>query len=37
MGSMEIPAQGSEVIKIPTSNYEFGANFINPRVVLLSL
>jgi hypothetical protein len=35
MGSIEIPAQGSEVIKVPTSNYEFGANFINQRVALL--
>lgn len=35
MGSIEIPAQGNDVIKVPTSNYEFGANFVNQRVVLL--
>uniref|UniRef100_K3XS98 Uncharacterized protein n=1 Tax=Setaria italica TaxID=4555 RepID=K3XS98_SETIT len=35
MGSIDVPAQGNEVIKIPTSNYEFGANFINPRMMLM--
>ncbi|WVZ71605.1 hypothetical protein U9M48_020174, partial [Paspalum notatum var. saurae] len=35
MGSVELPAQGSEVIKIPMSNYEFGANFINPKLMLM--
>ncbi|OEL13476.1 Mitochondrial import receptor subunit TOM40-1 [Dichanthelium oligosanthes] len=35
MGSMEVPAQGSDVIKIPTSNYEFGANFINHKMMLM--
>ncbi|XP_066314183.1 mitochondrial import receptor subunit TOM40-1-like [Miscanthus floridulus] len=35
MGSTEIPAQGSDVIKVPTSNYEFGANFINQRTMLV--
>lgn len=32
MGPTEIPSQSTEVIKIPTSNYEFGANFIDPKV-----
>ncbi|CAJ2676006.1 mitochondrial import receptor subunit TOM40-1-like [Trifolium pratense] len=36
MGPIEIPSQSAEVIKIPTSNYEFGATFIDhPRLVLL--
>ncbi|KAJ1255029.1 hypothetical protein BS78_03G119100 [Paspalum vaginatum] len=35
MGSVELPSQGAEVIKIPMSNYEFGANFINPKVMLM--
>ncbi|XP_062208532.1 mitochondrial import receptor subunit TOM40-1-like [Phragmites australis] len=35
MGSIEIPAQGSDVIKIPTSNYEFGANFLDPKMMLI--
>ncbi|CAO2180272.1 unnamed protein product [Urochloa humidicola] len=35
MGSIEVPAQGSEVIKIPTSNYEFGANFISQKMMLM--
>ncbi|PIA53218.1 hypothetical protein AQUCO_00900063v1 [Aquilegia coerulea] len=34
MGPMEFPSQSSEVIKIPTSNYEFGANFIDPKFML---
>ena len=33
MGPTEIPAQSAETIKIPTANYEFGANFIDPKVV----
>ena len=32
MGPTEIPSQSTETIKIPTSNYEFGANFIDPKV-----
>jgi len=35
MGSVEVPAQGNDVIKIPTSNYEFGANFINEKMMLM--
>lgn len=34
MGPTEIPAQSSEIIKIPTANYEFGANFIDPKLML---
>lgn len=32
MGPTEIPSQSSETIKIPTAHYEFGANFIDPKV-----
>lgn len=32
MGPTEIPSQSSEIIKIPTAHYEFGANFIDPKV-----
>ncbi|XP_062196470.1 mitochondrial import receptor subunit TOM40-1-like isoform X2 [Phragmites australis] len=35
MGSIDLPSQGDEVIKIPTSNYEFGANFLDPRMMLV--
>lgn len=33
MGSLEVPSQGPEVIKVPTSNYEFGANYLDPKVL----
>lgn len=32
MGPTEIPTQSTEIIKVPISNYEFGANFIDPKV-----
>lgn len=32
MGPTEIPSQSSEAIKIPTAHYEFGANYIDPKV-----
>ena len=35
MGPTEIPSQSSETIKIPTAHYEFGANFIDPKVGLI--
>ncbi|GFQ04181.1 mitochondrial import receptor subunit tom40-1 [Phtheirospermum japonicum] len=35
MGPTEIPAQSSETVKIPTAHYEFGANFIDPKLMLL--
>lgn len=34
MGPTEIPSQSSETIKIPTSHYEFGVNFLDPRLML---
>ncbi|GAB2216551.1 hypothetical protein Drorol1_Dr00024326 [Drosera rotundifolia] len=35
MGPTELPSQSSETIKIPTAHYEFGANFIDPRLMLV--
>ncbi|KAL9235536.1 hypothetical protein vseg_010287 [Gypsophila vaccaria] len=35
MGPMEVPSQSPETIKIPTSNYEFGANYIDPQMMLI--
>lgn len=35
MGPTEIPSQSAETIKIPTAHYEFGANFIDPKVYAL--
>ena len=32
MGPIEIPSQSTETIKIPTATYEFGANYIDPKV-----
>lgn len=32
MGPTEIPSQSPEAIKIPTAHYEFGANFMDPKV-----
>lgn len=37
MGPMELPSQSAEVIKIPTSHYEFGANFLDPKVHNLAI
>ncbi|KAM7496323.1 hypothetical protein LguiA_020737 [Lonicera macranthoides] len=34
MGPTEIPSQSAETIKIPTAHYEFGANFIDPKLML---
>ncbi|VVA24085.1 PREDICTED: mitochondrial [Prunus dulcis] len=34
MGPMEVPSQSPETIKIPTAHYEFGANFIDPKLML---
>lgn len=36
MGPMEVPSQSAGIIKIPTANYEFGANFIDPKVTPLT-
>ncbi|KAF5749847.1 Translocase of the outer mitochondrial membrane 40 [Tripterygium wilfordii] len=35
MGPMELPSQSSETIKIPTAHYEFGANFLDPNLMLV--
>ncbi|MBA0788349.1 hypothetical protein Gotri_000131, partial [Gossypium trilobum] len=35
MGPTEIPSQAAETIKIPTSHYEFGANYIDPNLMLI--
>ncbi|BAF11889.1 mitochondrial import receptor subunit TOM40-1 [Oryza sativa Japonica Group] len=35
MGSLEVPSQSTETIKVPTSHYEFGANFIDPKLILV--
>ncbi|VFR00481.1 unnamed protein product [Cuscuta campestris] len=35
MGPTEIPSQSTEIIKIPNSHYEFGANFIDPKLFLI--
>lgn len=34
MGSMEVPSQSTDTIKVPTAHYEFGANFLDPKVGL---
>ncbi|KAJ4973359.1 hypothetical protein NE237_006533 [Protea cynaroides] len=34
MGPMEVPSQSTETIKIPTAHYEFGANFLDPKLML---
>ncbi|CAN6443116.1 unnamed protein product [Victoria cruziana] len=35
MGSMEVPSQSKDTIKVPTSHYEFGANFLDPKLMLV--
>ncbi|XXG41097.1 hypothetical protein AAC387_Pa01g1637 [Persea americana] len=37
MGSAEIPSQSSDTIKVgvPTAHYEFGANFLDPKLMLV--
>jgi len=35
MGSLEVPAQAAETIKVPTAHYEFGANFLDPKLMLI--
>ncbi|CAL9770312.1 unnamed protein product [Musa acuminata subsp. burmannicoides] len=35
MGSMEVPSQSSDIIKVPTAHYEFGANFLDPKMMLI--
>jgi len=35
MGNIEVPAQGAQIIKIPTSTYEFGANVVDQNYMLV--
>ncbi|KAF8731205.1 hypothetical protein HU200_016529 [Digitaria exilis] len=35
MGSLEVPSQSTETIKVPTAHYEFGANFLDPKLMLI--
>ncbi|KAG8063556.1 hypothetical protein GUJ93_ZPchr0003g17441 [Zizania palustris] len=35
MGSLEVPSQSTETIKVPTAHYEFGANFLDPKLMLV--
>ncbi|KAF3789611.1 Mitochondrial import receptor subunit [Nymphaea thermarum] len=35
MGSMEVPSQSKDTIKVPTAHYEFGANFLDPKLMLV--
>ena len=35
LGSIEVPAQGNQIIKIPNSTYEFGANVVDARYMLV--
>ncbi|KAJ8477776.1 hypothetical protein OPV22_021503 [Ensete ventricosum] len=35
MGSMEVPSQASDTLKVPTAHYEFGANFLDPKLMLV--
>ncbi|WOL14721.1 mitochondrial import receptor subunit TOM40-1 [Canna indica] len=35
MGSTELPSQSSDTIKVPTAHYEFGANFLDPKLMLV--
>ncbi|KAG1365558.1 mitochondrial import receptor subunit TOM40-1 [Cocos nucifera] len=35
MGSMEVPSPSSGIIKVPTAHYEFGANFLDPKLMLV--
>ncbi|KAG5603197.1 hypothetical protein H5410_034567 [Solanum commersonii] len=32
MGPTELPTQSTDIVKIPTAHYEFGANFIDPKL-----
>ncbi|CAH8255174.1 unnamed protein product [Arabidopsis lyrata] len=34
MGPAEVQSPSSEIIKIPTANYEFGANYVDPKLWL---
>lgn len=35
MGSVEVPSQSTDIIKVPSAHYEFGANFLDPKLMLV--
>lgn len=35
MGSTEVPSQSSDTVKVPSAHYEFGANFLDPKCMLV--
>ncbi|KAJ7193583.1 hypothetical protein O6H91_Y517900 [Diphasiastrum complanatum] len=35
MGSVEVPSQSAQTIKVPSAHYEFGANFLDQRLMLI--
>ena len=35
MGAIEVPAQGNQIIKIPNATYEFGANVVDTKYMLV--
>jgi hypothetical protein len=35
MSSLEVPSQSTDTIKVPTAHYEFGANFLDPKVCFI--
>lgn len=35
MVSLHLRSQSSDIIKVPTAHYEFGANFFDPKVLSL--
>jgi mitochondrial import receptor subunit TOM40 len=35
LGSIEVPAQGNQIIKIPNATYEFGANVVDAKYMLV--
>jgi len=35
MGSTEVPSQSTDTVKVPSAHYEFGANFLDPKCMLV--
>ncbi|MQL71307.1 hypothetical protein Taro_003618 [Colocasia esculenta] len=35
MGSTEVPSQSMKTVKVPTAHYEFGANYLDPKMMLV--
>ncbi|KAJ7519975.1 hypothetical protein O6H91_20G062000 [Diphasiastrum complanatum] len=35
MGSVEVPSQSAQIIKVPSAHYEFGANLLDQRLMLI--